>query len=356
MSSKIDKKMNISFDWDNTISMSYMNEDSEEAKFTHQGYNQEFIDKMMNYIKEGHNVYIVTSRVYDLEDEFPNERISYHLKALGIINYFPPDHIIYTNRDLKAPTLLNLEIDLHYDDDIEEIMACKEAGIECISALEVHEDSKIVVKGIISDSTGKILLLKRTDGDQKWDLPGGHTKKIEIERGYQGLEDGYEREIAEETGLLVPNQQEFYRFDNTFNDKQTQVVCFYTHFPTEEPPVDLSIQEMIENSEFVWVSKEDYHMFLTHSTEVMQKTIEYWLKMDQEMLNEGAYLASQTKRWSKMKKKLVGYGKNKHTGGGKGHTRPSFKKSKAAPPDFAVLEEEKEEKAKIKVKINKKKH
>jgi len=356
MSSKIDKKMNISFDWDNTISMSYMNEDSEEAKFTHQGYNQEFIDKMMNYIKEGHNVYIVTSRVYDLEDEFPNERISYHLKALGIINYFPPDHIIYTNRDLKAPTLLNLEIDLHYDDDIEEIMACKEAGIECISALEVHEDSKIVVKGIISDSTGKILLLKRTDGDQKWDLPGGHTKKIEIERGYQGLEDGYEREIAEETGLLVPNQQEFYRFDNTFNDKQTQIACFYTHFPTKEPPVDLGIQEKLENSEFVWVSKEDYHMYLSNSTEVMQKIIEYWLKMDQEMLNEGAYLASQTKRWSKMKKKLVGYGKNKHTGGGKGHTRPSFKKSKAAPPDFAVLEEEKEEKAKIKVKINKKKH
>jgi hypothetical protein len=56
-----------------------------------------------------------------------------------------------------------------------------------------------------------------------------------------------------------------------------------------------------------------------------------------------------------MKKKIVGYGKNKHTGGGKGHTRPSFKKSKAAPPEFTVLEEEKEEKSKIKVKISKKK-
>ena len=62
MSSNSDKKLNISFDWDNTISMSYLDEDSEEPKFIHQGYNQEFIDKMINYIKEGHEVWIVTSR------------------------------------------------------------------------------------------------------------------------------------------------------------------------------------------------------------------------------------------------------------------------------------------------------
>ena len=66
-------------------------------------------------------------------------------------------------------------------------------------------------------------------------------------------------------------------------------------------------------------------------------------------------MASQTKKWSKMKKRLVGYGKNKSTGGGKGHKRPSFKKSKSGPPAFSVLEEEKEEKSSIKVKIAKKK-
>ena len=67
MSNYFSKKMNISFDWDNTISMSYMDEESEDVKFIHQGYNQEFIDRMLNYIKEGHNVFIVTSRVYKLE-------------------------------------------------------------------------------------------------------------------------------------------------------------------------------------------------------------------------------------------------------------------------------------------------
>ena len=53
-----------------------------------------------------------------------------------------------------------------------------------------------------------------------------------------------------------------------------------------------------------------------------------------------------------MKKKLIGLGKNKHTGGGKGHTRPKMTKGKAAPPDFAVLEEEEsKKKATIKIKV-----
>ncbi len=355
MSSNSDKKLNISFDWDNTISMSYLDEDSEETKFIHQGYNQEYIDKMINYIKEGNEVWIVTSRVRKLEDEFPQERITYHLRTLGIINYFPPERIIYTNRELKAPTLLHLGIDLHHDDDLEEIIACREAGIKCIRALEIHKDSNQVGKGVIADSSGKILLLKRTDGEKKWDLPGGHIKEVELERGYQGIVDGYEREVAEETGLLVPNEQEIYRFDNHFNNKHSQIIVFFTQFPSEEPPVDLKIQDKLENSEAVWVLKDNLPAYLNHSTEVCQEAVNYWLSMDNEILRESAYLASQTKKWSKMKKRLVGFGKNKHTGGGKGHTKPSFKKSKSGPSAFSVLEEEKEEKKTVKVKIAKKK-
>ena len=55
-----------------------------------------------------------------------------------------------------------------------------------------------------------------------------------------------------------------------------------------------------------------------------------------------------------MKKRLVGFGKNKNTGGGKGQTRPSFKKAKSGPSAYSVLEEEIEDKKTVKVKINKK--
>ena len=355
MSSNYNKKMKISFDWDNTISMSYMDENSEEPKFIHQGYNQEFIDKMINSIKDGHDVYIVTARIYELEGEFPQERISYHLKTLGIINYFPPERIIYTNGELKTDTLISLGIDLHHDDSVEEILSCRQAGIKCIRSLEVHPDTAMVAKGIIADSTGKILLLKRTDGDKKWDLPGGHIKDVEVERGNQGLEDGYEREVAEETALLVPNQQLIHRFDNRHKGKYSEIILFYTQLSTSEPEIDLQVQEVQENSHAVWVKKHELWEYIKDSTEVAQAAVEYWLKMDQDILDEGAYLATQTKQWSKMKRKLIGMGKNKHTGGGKGYTRPSFKKSKAAPPDFAVLEEKEEQKKKLKVKINKKK-
>ena len=56
-----------------------------------------------------------------------------------------------------------------------------------------------------------------------------------------------------------------------------------------------------------------------------------------------------------MKRRLVGYGRNKHTGGGKGFTKTNFKKSKSGPSAFSVLEEEQEDKKTVKVKIAKKK-
>jgi hypothetical protein len=59
--------------------------------------------------------------------------------------------------------------------------------------------------------------------------------------------------------------------------------------------------------------------------------------------DEGKYLKSQRKYWAKMKRKLVGKGNNRHTGGGKGHTRPSFNKGKGSPAGFGMLEEEEEQ-------------
>ena len=40
-----------------------------------------------------------------------------------------------------------------------------------------------------------------------------------------------------------------------------------------------------------------------------------------------------------MKRKLIGFGKNKHFGGGKGHKRPKMDRSKSAPPGFGAIGE-----------------
>jgi len=62
--------------------------------------------------------------------------------------------------------------------------------------------------------------------------------------------------------------------------------------------------------------------------------------------NEPFQRAMKKKHFN-MKKRLVGLGDNKHSGGGKGHKKPSFKRSKSAPP----LGEDKKPKKKRKIRV-----
>jgi hypothetical protein len=55
------------------------------------------------------------------------------------------------------------------------------------------------------------------------------------------------------------------------------------------------------------------------------------------------------KKHFKMKRRLVGLGDNKHSGGGKGHKKPSFKRSKSAPPLGEVQDEPKKRMIKVKI-------
>ena len=51
-----------------------------------------------------------------------------------------------------------------------------------------------------------------------------------------------------------------------------------------------------------------------------------------------------------MKRKLIGFGKNKHFGGGKGHKRPKMDRSKSAPTGFGAIGEEKTPKKVLKIR------
>jgi len=351
------KNKKISFDWDNTIAMSYMIDsetDSDLPLYRFQEYNQTYIEKIKEYYLQGAELYIVTSRKRSLEQYYPEESVPYHIKLLNLTHIFPSVRVHYTEGDLKAKTLRQLGIDLHHDDSMEEILECQRYGIEVKSSLEAYKDSDIVVKGIITDLHGSILLLKRTDEGTKWDIPGGHIKNIEEERGLKGIADGYEREVAEETGLIVPQSRLIHKYKHTWKDREMDMYILWTDYAVEEPPVDLFVQEFHENSEFIWVQEDDLHIYTANMTEVAMIAIQFYLdNIDNPEIMEGKYLPSQSKSWARMKKKLIGLGNNKSTGGGKGHTRPKMTKGKAAPPDFGVLEEKERKKKVLRSKLSK---
>lgn len=352
------KNRKISFDWDNTIVMSYMVDSSFPSEETglpiyhFQEYNKSFIDKIKEYYSQGAELYVVTSRKRALEEYYPEESVSYHLELLKLTHIFPSVRVHYTEGDLKAKTLKQLGIDLHHDDSMEEIIECRRYGIEVKSSLETYKDSDIVTKGIITDIHNSILLLKRTDKDTKWDIPGGHIKDIEEGRGLKGIADGYEREVAEETGLIVPQSRLIHKYIHTWKGEDMNMHILWTDYAVEEPPVDLFVQDFQENSEFVWVQEDDLPLYMSNMTEVAVKAIEFYLEnIGNPEIMEGKYLPSQSRTWSKMKKKLIGLGNNKDTGGGEGHTRPKMKKGVSAPPDFGVLEEKDRKKKELRSRL-----
>jgi 8-oxo-dGTP pyrophosphatase MutT (NUDIX family) len=219
---------------------------------------------------------------------------------------------------------------------------------------DLLEDSLKVAKALIFDKNDRILVLERGDGDNLWDIPGGHLKKIEENRGWAGTKEGLEREVAEETGLFLPNEKFIGTFNLFWKEEVHEITVFATKLSTSEPEVDLNLQNYQENLSYEWVSYEELLKMLPNSVKTLKYAVEFLPKDKLISMEEGNQL-SWAKKHRKMKTKLIGMGKNKHTGGGKGHKRPNMSRSKSAPAGFGVLEEDDDEKpAKIKVKIAKK--
>tara|TARA_R100000808_G_C2136427_1_gene144718 strand:+ start:443 stop:1618 length:1176 start_codon:yes stop_codon:yes gene_type:complete len=340
----------VTFDFDNTIAMSHMDLSSEDVKYVFDSYNKPIINLIRQYINDNYDVHIVTSRFEDKEGHFPDDTVKKHLDKLSLSAYFWPDKVHYTNGSLKGQKLKELGSTLHYDDDMEEHVA-NFGTITTKNPYESYKDTEYVAKCVIYDSDNRILILKRTDEGTKWDIPGGHLKDIEVKRGKIGFEDGLEREVAEETGLILPFSKKIGQTSLTFKKKESKIEVFMSKYAAPRPNVNLNMQDFQENSEYKWVSIEEIDKYVENGTEVMRKSIEFAKKHG--ILSEiGQYQAQMKQKHRKMKRKLIGLGGNKHSGGGKGHSRPKMSRSKSAPAGFGVLEEENEDKKRtIKVKI-----
>ena len=216
--------MIVTFDFDNTIAMSHMVIDADgDVTYEFDGYNNVIVDKIRQHISNGDEVYIVTSRVKAKEGMFPDDTVPKHLHNLGLQGYFLPDRLFYTNTQPKIQTLRRLGSQLHWDDDIEEMISLKSSSIEHRNPYDTIADSQTVGKAMIFDQDNKVLLLQRSDEGNYWDLPGGHLKQVEVDRGAYGLEDGLAREVAEETGLLLPFEKKIGRYNFVWEDKDHDI-------------------------------------------------------------------------------------------------------------------------------------
>jgi len=340
----------ITFDFDNTIAMSQMKIVDNKANLVFEGYNNAILTLMMKYINDGHDVHIVTARDPQKEGFFPNDKVEIHLERLDLKGYFWPDKVHYTNDGPKQKKLEELGSTLHYDDNLQEHID-NYGGIKIVNPYDFYKDTEFVGKIVIFDSDDKVLILKRTDEGEKWDIPGGHLKDIEVKRGKSGYEDGLEREVVEETGLMLPFVKQIGYSGFEHKGIKSKITMYMSKFDESEPKVNLEMQDHIENSEYKWIPMDEIDEYAENGTKVMQKAIKF-AKEHGILTEESRYMLYQKKNWSRMKKRLVGMGKNRSFGGGKGHKRPKMSKGKAAPPQFAVLEEENDvKKRKIKVKI-----
>ena len=264
--------------------------------------------------------------------------------------YFWPDRVIFTAGGKKVDILHDLGVEKHYDDSIEEHFDALEAKYQIIQPLDDFKDSETVGKVVIFDKCGCVLILKRSDEGHLWDLPGGHLKNVEIARGEQGLDDGTEREVFEETGIMVPFLKEFIVYDFNHKGLTHKIHMFLSQIDQVTPHVRLDLQDHIENIDYKWVTLDNLEYKMNKCTTNMRKAYDELSIKDQIFEENEPFQLAMKKKHRNMKRKLLGLGKNKHFGGGKGHKRPKMDRSRSAPPGFGAIGEQKTPKKILKIR------
>lgn len=329
----------ISFDFDNTIVMSYIKYDGETPIPVFQSYNDKIIKKIKKHIKNGDDLYIVTARIPELEDYYSDQSIKTHLERLGLHEYFWPDKVIYTSGAKKFNILANLGVSKHYDDSIEEHFDGLEQKYEVIQPLDKFKDSESVGKVVIFDKSDRILILQRSDEGHLWDLPGGHIKNVEVARGNEGYEDGTDREVFEETGILLPFLKDFMVYDFNHKGLVHKIHLYLSQIDQVTPDVRLDLQDHVENIDFRWVTLAHLEGYMGRTTTNLRKAYDELSIKDEIFEQNEPFQLAMKRKHRNMKRKLIGMGKNKHFGGGKGHSRPKMDRSKSAPPGFGAIGE-----------------
>lgn len=101
--------------------------------------------------------------------------------------------------------------------------------------------TKYVVRGIIQDNSGKVLILQRPEGT--WCLPGG-----KMNLGEEDPKESLSREIFEETGLMVVSST----LIATHEDEDEKVLWNNRYFVIENYSGDFKMNDQ-ESISYAWI-------------------------------------------------------------------------------------------------------
>jgi 8-oxo-dGTP diphosphatase len=116
-----------------------------------------------------------------------------------------------------------------------------------------YPDQPVVGVGAVVIKGGKVLLVKRGIAPSKgmWAIPGGSLKLGET------LQEGAEREILEETGVVVKAGNPFYSFDFFERDDDGRIRFHYVIVDMMADYVSGDVQGADDALEARWVSPEE---------------------------------------------------------------------------------------------------
>jgi len=116
-----------------------------------------------------------------------------------------------------------------------------------------YPDQPVVGVGAVVIKDGKVLLVKRGIAPSKglWAIPGGSLKLGET------LQEGAEREILEETGVVVKAGKPFYSFDFFERDDDGRIRFHYVIVDMMADYISGDVQGADDALEARWVSPEE---------------------------------------------------------------------------------------------------
>ena len=118
-----------SFDYDDTLIRYKPDPEDPEFSIVYDGPHEENIAKLKELAAAGNKVIIVTSRAERTGEKRPWDTAPDPDQLVADLG-LPVKGIYYTRGDLKADTLLSLDVIEHWDDDEEEVAAAEAAGIK----------------------------------------------------------------------------------------------------------------------------------------------------------------------------------------------------------------------------------